>query len=579
MLSVLLIHRAVGKSMTEPAQVEEEIWIRPLEDVGKVVTHYAFSLSEVASAASTRHYQLFPKIIGQLIEKYNIEEMKFTITGGNWNHRRWGQPFHQGPFGAEISATFGPSLTSSPIDVTSREWKGYKSEMAALFSVSFGLLDETRSMTEPQNNKTSIVGVLPREDICTENLTPWLKLLPCRTHAGLGQLIAPIAASTGDYYALSILAKRVPVTNDTRGQNEDTSNVLTLTQTLTTVLPIIDTVNIHQTRKPWILRDVLGLGMEQVSSFTKCPFAQRSRMYVEDFRLSVTPDAWITLDREWYAPIDHLATPRMVGVFNLEDNHSRLELLNTPLMVPGLPSNPPSPPHYVLQRYVTGVGQALGGIAIHISNHDPRESTTVVYQEHIPWFLRIYFHTLRVSLNGARPARPASSGFSRFEFEPAENHGRPNELLFELELGPRSTLVLSFEFEKAFLQFQEYPPDSNRGMDLSSAKAEFYPPHHQHQTSQNARLPDFAWSRLVLSQESQVRPYVMYSHALLVPLPVPDFSMPYNVITLSSTVIAFFFGSMISTLLRRKRGSKVHQAIAKKKKAMDKAQAALKKTE
>jgi hypothetical protein len=27
-------------------------------------------------------------------------------------------------------------------------------------------------------------GTLPRENVCTENLTPWLKLLPCRSQAG-----------------------------------------------------------------------------------------------------------------------------------------------------------------------------------------------------------------------------------------------------------------------------------------------------------------------------------------------------------------------------------------------------------
>ncbi|KDO19168.1 hypothetical protein SPRG_21460 [Saprolegnia parasitica CBS 223.65] len=29
---------------------------------------------------------------------------------------------------------------------------------------------------------------LPREELCTENLSPWLKLLPCRSHAGLESL-------------------------------------------------------------------------------------------------------------------------------------------------------------------------------------------------------------------------------------------------------------------------------------------------------------------------------------------------------------------------------------------------------
>ena len=39
--------------------------------------------------------------------------------------------------------------------------------------------------------------------------------------------------------------------------------------------------------------------------------------------------------------------------------------------------------------------------------------------------------------------------------------------------------------------------------------------------------------------------------SLLLPLPTPDFSMPYNVIILTSTVIAMAFGSIFNLLVRR----------------------------
>jgi GPI-anchor transamidase subunit T len=39
--------------------------------------------------------------------------------------------------------------------------------------------------------------------------------------------------------------------------------------------------------------------------------------------------------------------------------------------------------------------------------------------------------------------------------------------------------------------------------------------------------------------------------SLLLSLPTPDFSMPYNVIILSSTVIALAFGSVFNLLARR----------------------------
>src|SRR5438045_7927924 len=44
---------------------------------------------------------------------------------------------------------------------------------------------------------------------------------------------------------------------------------------------------------------------------------------------------------------------------------------------------------------------------------------------------------------------------------------------------------------------------------------------------------------------------VLRSSSLLLSLPTPDFSMPYNVIILSSTVIALAFGSVFNLLVRR----------------------------
>lgn len=43
----------------------------------------------------------------------------------------------------------------------------------------------------------------------------------------------------------------------------------------------------------------------------------------------------------------------------------------------------------------------------------------------------------------------------------------------------------------------------------------------------------------------------LYSPGLLVALAVPDFSMPYNVITLTSTVFAVFLGATVNALLLR----------------------------
>lgn len=46
-------------------------------------------------------------------------------------------------------------------------------------------------------------------------------------------------------------------------------------------------------------------------------------------------------------------------------------------------------------------------------------------------------------------------------------------------------------------------------------------------------------------------PVLSYTEVLLVPLTTPDFSMPYNVITITCTIFALYFGSLLNVLRRR----------------------------
>jgi GPI-anchor transamidase subunit T len=53
----------------------------------------------------------------------------------------------------------------------------------------------------------------------------------------------------------------------------------------------------------------------------------------------------------------------------------------------------------------------------------------------------------------------------------------------------------------------------------------------------------------------------VYTKSLLVPLAAPDFSMPYNVICLSSTVLAVYFGAVLNILLKRPNEASATEAV------------------
>jgi len=130
--------------------------------------------------------------------------------------------------------------------------------------------------------------------------------------------------------------------------------------------------------------------------------------------------------------------------------------------------------------------------------------------------------------------------------------GRDREVLHKLEmdfmLPPKSTVRLSFMVEKRHLRvscsivksqsalsnlyifklcfkWDEYPPDANHGFYLESSHFEV-----------NYTYPD--------NPDSPIKTCYYSSRKLLVNLSTPDFSMPYNVICLTCTVVALAFGPL-----------------------------------
>ena len=93
--------------------------------------------------------------------------------------------------------------------------------------------------------------------------------------------------------------------------------------------------------------------------------------------------------------------------------------------------------------------------------------------------------------------------------------------------------MISMDVTKAFLRYTEHPPDAQRGWDLPPA------------IITPVRVIDNG-SESILSLDGRI-----YTSALLVDLATPDFSMPYNVIIFTCSLIAFIFGSVFNLLTRK----------------------------
>lgn len=199
-----------------------------------------------------------------------------------------------------------------------------------------------------------------------------------------------------------------------------------------------------------------------------------------------------------------------------------------------------------MKRTLRGSSQAWGQLEAVITNHSP-VMVQVIYVETMPWHLQFYLHTLEARLDGIKTGsftwfstvrfffffdRPILDDIiSNISYIPPVPHSRPTTLQMVLNLPAQAAVRMSMEVTKAFLRYTEHPPDAQRGWDL--------PP---------AIITPVCCDN---GSDSMVKNSRIYTGALLVDLATPDFSMPYNVIIFTCSLMAFIFGSVFNLLTRK----------------------------
>lgn len=192
----------------------------------------------------------------------------------------------------------------------------------------------------------------------------------------------------------------------------------------------------------------------------------------------------------------------------------------------------PQPSLYA-SRSFTGHGQERGGVQTLLTNPSPSSPIEFTYFETLPWFMKPYMHTLSARLLN----QPSLSTdiIKSIYYRPALDRHRGTQLELVISVPPASSVVLTYDFDKAILRYTEYPPDANRGFDIAPAVIRILP----------------ALNGSAGSASSSHPAVYLRTTSLLLPLPTPDFSMPYNVIILTSTVMALAFGNIFNLLVRR----------------------------
>ena len=174
----------------------EELLFTPLA-TNDIVSHFRFTtLVPTASAPFGRHFGLLSRFVGELRDAHDLEEFSVSLARGVWNEERWGYSPESVPPGAEVSAWFGAGVPEG--DVWSA-WRSLTNALSGQLCASLNFLDLTTSAS-PKYSFTPrgvanisrsdggsgrfMRGTLPGENVCTENLTPWKKMLPCQGKRG-----------------------------------------------------------------------------------------------------------------------------------------------------------------------------------------------------------------------------------------------------------------------------------------------------------------------------------------------------------------------------------------------------------
>nr|XP_033342211.1 GPI transamidase component PIG-T isoform X2 [Megalopta genalis] len=501
---------------------DEELMLKPLSS-NHVYAYFQFTtVWEAPKEIKTlQHSHLFPRGLGEIISRHGVDELHLTLTKGLWNYQKWGYPYHDAGPGAEITTWFNKDVVN-----VDNEWKGLTNALAGLFCASLNFVNPSNSMSPEFTFRPSGIvesnsinsshlrySSLPREIVCTENLTPFKKLLPCDSKKGLAALLNSAYIHNTNYHSIGVHF-RVICSNAVC-----TKTSLELRQSVSLVYDTMD----------WSILKFFGMGIKGA-----CPLASLSNIYVDVsnnntnqiYRLTPQPSAKITSlrggQRNEIAVYD-IRAHSAKGIFNIGVTHNAgaKVSLNYPSIL-------------YANRYIIGYGQERGSLVTKLYNNY-WQPLDVVLLENIPWYLLVYFHSVTITCEGQQIVPLAQ------RYLPGKERKSPYYLEMVLRLPARSVTRFSIEMDYSFLKWQEYPPDANHGFYMGSAVITALLPIARNYTA----LP-LDGSTITSSFNASRAGYLVQlrTESLLISLPTPDFSMPYNVICLACTAVALAFGPL-----------------------------------
>ncbi|RWS07996.1 GPI transamidase component PIG-T-like protein [Dinothrombium tinctorium] len=513
---------------------DERLLFKPLPD-GQVYAHFEFSTvfdEHINDVFWVDHFNLFPLAIGKFLANAKVQEMHFSLAKGFWKNSAWGYNARDAPNGAELTVYF-QSFQDNP----QKAWRDVTSVLSGHFCASLNFIDKAATVQpvysfKPEGvlqngsmrNDLLFYAALPHEALCTENLTPWKKLLPCFDKAGLASLLNARHIFNSHFVSLALDLKPICVNSDCYRTS------ISITQTISLIFnpPVV-----FDGKKSWSFIKFFGTPIKEV-----CQLASESTVLIDITQNDTSNPLTFTTPPSGLVVKKFGEKERKFATFDLksiiseykQQNMSKFNIVSL-YKKNHVYASTTNPPPVFASRYITGYGVSQGGITCDIYNKLDK-SVQIVYFDIIPWYLRIYVHTLKITVAN-KEIKPDT-----FYYKPAKDRSQPHHIEMLLTLLPNSVTTIHFDFDRQYLKWTEYPPDANHGVYVNSAVISLKLPTAQNMT--------------VFSETSSSDFFLrIHTQSLLVSLATPDFSMPYNVICLVSTVVSLAFGPIHNLTTRK----------------------------
>uniref|UniRef100_A0AC34F0F6 GPI transamidase component PIG-T n=1 Tax=Panagrolaimus sp. ES5 TaxID=591445 RepID=A0AC34F0F6_9BILA len=461
-----------------------------------------FRFVTTASVSTPDHNFLYiPLTIRQLLGD-KIEEFQLSMTTGFWRHNIWGvQPQDESPTGISLRVKFA-NMSDEEID---KAWSMLVKQVNGIFCSSILEMDPSFTATPNFHGSTNDLklyryGHLSGEPVCTENIKPFIRLLPCKV-TGFSSLIDLKDVFATSFHTLSVGARRILKHG------------------------------IHDWR------------VELFAHFVKSHVQIVEKNILYPFRVALNSDLKCKI-AERQIIIHNL--PPAVHITNMDPNEKKTFMIRLNRTVSQSISNE----HISMFSFNIAHEKpdARGGILSTkiVNNLDNEYSAN--YYHIIPWQLHIELSSLDFTC--VTSGQKSKGTIMEKSLEPSLIRGRPTAISLHLRLPSHSKCTLKLSFTNHLMTALSYPPDSNYGIFVPGPvlsiqlEEDIY---RQFSNVYGSFKSNEEESRSVTNSNRAIQ---LYGEPLLILLPVPDFSMPFNVICIVTTATGFLFGSTFNLAVK-----------------------------